>query len=295
MLCGEELLVSQELDFRSLRLLQPPSHFTALDPRAFLYLLASWSWSERLDKLERASKQLSFYEIRDTKSAQQFYKLNDDLHRYRRELDTLNEHVTNMSKNLPVYLEGYLDDFLVIKQRHTASLPDQLKLMLDRTTNLDKFLIDSFQILTSSVNVYESDQSSRQNELSILITVLAFIYVPLTLVTGVFGMNIVQAPNGFVWWSPLVALLVVAAFTGAITMIALKIVKKWRHSKGRGAGRPESLASDDDDDEAHLGRISTWKRATRLIRSKDSVDELEQGRRRNWFGMKATASCQDTP
>lgn len=145
--------------------------------------------------------------------------------------------MTSLSKNLPLYLEGYLDDFLVIKQRHAASLPDQLKHMLDRTKDLDTFLINSFQILTSSVNVYESDQSSRQNELTILITVLAFIYVPLTLVTGIFGMNIVQAPDGFMWWSPLLALLVVVAFTALITKAALKGVKLWRHNEGHRIGR----------------------------------------------------------
>lgn len=144
--------------------------------------------------------------------------------------------------NLPLCLEGYLDEFLVMKQRHTTSLLEQLKLMLNRTKDLDNFLIDSFQILTRSVSVYESDQSSRQNELSISITVLAFIYVPLILVTGIFGMNIVQAPNGFVRWSPLVALLVVVRFTAMITMAALKGVNLWRHDKGPGTGRSKGPA-----------------------------------------------------
>jgi hypothetical protein len=276
-LCGEELLVLQEPSLQPSTLLQPPSNFTALDPRAFLYLLASLSWSERLDKLDKASKQLSFHEIRTTKSAQQFYKLNDDLHSYRKELDTLKEHVTSLSKNLPLYLENYLDDFLVVKQRHTVSLPDQLKLILERAKDLDKFLIDSFQILTSSVSVYESEQSSRQNELSILITVLAFIYVPLTLVTGIFGMNIVQAPSGFVWWSPLVALSVVVAFTAMITMAALKGVKLWRHDKGPGTGRSEGPASGYNDGRA---RLKTWDRATGAT-SKDAVNELGGTRKRH--------------
>ena len=265
---------------------QPPSKFTALDPRAFLYLLASWSCSERLDKLDEASKQLSFHEIRNTKSAQQFYKLNEDLHSYRKELDTLKEHVTILSKNLPLYLEGYLDNFLVVKQRHAASLPEQLKAMLDRTKALDKFMINSFQILTSSVSVYESDQSSRQNELSILITVLAFIYVPLTLVTGIFGMNIVQAPNGFVWWSPLVALVVAVAFTVMMTIAALKGKKLWRRDKRHSEGQ----ASDGNDGEARLDTSSIWERATG-ISSKNDLDELEQGRRTSrWVGMDETQS-----
>lgn len=182
--------------------------------------------------------------------------------------------MTDLSKDLPLYLEGYLDDFLVTRQRHTASLPDQLKLLLERTKDLDKFLIDSFQILTSSVSVYESDQSSRQNELSILITVLAFIYVPLTLVTGIFGMNIVQAPNGFVWWAPLVALLMVVAFTFLITMLALEGVKVWRKHRVRGTGRSGRPASGSNDDEARIGKVSAWERATGLMAWRKRKDNL---------------------
>lgn len=79
-LCGEEVSIPTEWTLRLATIRQPQKRFTALDPRAFLYLIASWTWSERLEKLDRASKQLSFYKIRNTKSARQFYKPNDDLH-----------------------------------------------------------------------------------------------------------------------------------------------------------------------------------------------------------------------
>jgi hypothetical protein len=91
-----------------------------------------------------------------------------------------------------------------------------LREILNRAGKLDKLILGDFQILMSSV-------SARQTRLATGIAVLAFTYVPLTLVTGIFGMNI-KGQDGFVWWAPIVALVAVVSLTVGLLLLALLLL-----------------------------------------------------------------------
>ena len=107
------------------------------------------------------------------------------------------------------------------------------KHILERAKELDELLMQSFQLFMSSMSVQDSHESIRkahesiqQTRRAIMVTVLAFIYVPLTLVaTGIFGINISQASNGFLWWAPLVAFVAVAVFTIPLYLIATRLLE----------------------------------------------------------------------
>jgi len=74
--------------------------------------------------------------------------------------------------------------------------------------------MDSFTLLMSSISVMEAGSIKEQAQQGQMITRLAFLYVPLSFVTGIFGMNVKEI-NGspLPMWVPLAAFLVVSACT----------------------------------------------------------------------------------
>lgn len=69
----------------------------------------------------------------------------------------------------------------------------------------------------------------RQAQRATLLTVLAVIYLPLTLVTGIFGMNIRQIDSDTTeLWTCLVGLAAIAGITTA----GYYGYKYWRHRRG---------------------------------------------------------------
>jgi hypothetical protein len=55
---------------------------------------------------------------------------------------------------------------------------------------LEKFLRDSFALPMSSISVMEAGSINEQAQQGQMITRLTFLYVPLSFVTGIFGMNV---------------------------------------------------------------------------------------------------------
>ena len=61
--------------------------------------------------------------------------------------------------------------------------------------------------------------SAEQARAATRITALAFVYIPLAFVTGIFGMNIrigTEELKGFIWYAPLFTLGVAILFTAAL-------------------------------------------------------------------------------
>lgn len=111
---------------------------------------------------------------------------------------------------------------------------DNLARVLRDAKKLQSFLNDTFQLLMSSISVRDSKLSIIQAELSnqqaalsaaearrsAWLTQLASIYLPLSIVTGIFGMNIKEingSPVKF-WWC-IVILVILIAFTVAIYFV----------------------------------------------------------------------------
>ena len=72
----------------------------------------------------------------------------------------------------------------------------------------------------------EGHESTRQTRLATGIAVLAFVYVPLTLVTGIFGMNI-KGQDGFVSWAPILALEAIVSLTVGVLALARLVLAAW--------------------------------------------------------------------
>jgi magnesium transporter len=66
--------------------------------------------------------------------------------------------------------------------------------------------IDTYRdILTGLLDVYNSTVSNRMNEIMKVLTVFASIFIPLTFLTGIYGMNFAHMPElGWKWSYPLI-------------------------------------------------------------------------------------------
>lgn len=101
---------------------------------------------------------------------------------------------------------------------------EKLQRIQEDAADLQRFLMDSFQLLMSSISVIETQNGLEQNMISTeqaargaKLTQLAFIYVPLSFVTSIFGMNIKEVNDSpLSVWVCFVALVIVAVATALV-------------------------------------------------------------------------------
>lgn len=231
-LCGEQKLPPMYEDYvRSLNGNNDPASprsklYTALDPQAFLLMFSSALWERNLRYLENELNILNIRRLRSTKDMDEMVRINEMLYDFREDLGTLVSQVEHTRTHMPAYLASYYENFPMIRHRHEATYMSpvgHLPEILNRASKLDKLILDDFQILMSSVSVHEGHESTRQTRLATGIAVLAFIYVPLTLVTGIFGMSI-KGQDGFAWWAPILALVAVVLLTVGLLVLALLLL-----------------------------------------------------------------------
>lgn len=178
----------------------------AIDFVTFAYFLSTSLWLDNVRYLYRQVEKIAFKDILKPTMAtnNKLHKHRQDLTLLRREVQTLNawifpkvkEQLESMGEDWPLTPSGRFD------------------LALSESADLERFLIDTFQLLMSSISVLDSQTSILHAQRSTHLTQLATIYIPLSFVTGIFGMNIREI-NGAQppMWSFALAMVVVAAFT----------------------------------------------------------------------------------
>jgi hypothetical protein len=197
----------------------------SLSPETIFHLLASSTWSTHLHMLECKVKRVGFEDIRQPTIA-----INNDLHNQRRDLILLLSQVAITLKWIPPKVNAELE---AIKDHLPAAkyigYPDII--LQDITQNaliLDKLLMDNFSLLMSSIGVLEAESSKEQMRRGHTLTQLAFVYLPISLITSAFGMN-VREINGspLPIWIAAVALLI----TAACTIVVFAVLKWWQQSR----------------------------------------------------------------
>ncbi|OAG04115.1 uncharacterized protein CC84DRAFT_888453 [Paraphaeosphaeria sporulosa] len=191
-----------------------------------LYVISSSLWEANLRFLTTTIRDISFRDLRDPSDS-----TNDKLHDQRQDLDYLRTFVTETLKWYPPTLPSYFLSLPKYDQRHRDHIADNsehpiqnLRRILKDAENLQGFLIDTFQLLMSSVSVRESRLSIEQARLSAeqarrsaWLTQLASVYLPLSVVTGIFGMNLKEISEGPPrWWWAVVVLVVLVVCTVGI-------------------------------------------------------------------------------
>lgn len=199
-----------------------------LHPETFLYLVVSSTWDTQFRSLDQDIKHTGFKEIRKPNTA-----INNKLHDRRQDLVNLQEQVKLAKDWMP---QSVGDQLVAIraaarKEPTYIGLPNQrLQSILERSMSLERFLMDSFKLLISSTSVLEAELATQQGIRAQRLTSLAFVYVPLSFVTGIFGMNVKEI-NG----SPLSVWVVVVAIgvTVVLTAAILVVYARWEKSQIR--------------------------------------------------------------
>ena len=109
--------------------------------------------------------------------------------------------------------------------------------VLEESERVESFLMNTFNMLMSSVSVWAGIVSIQQTQRGTLLTQLAAIYLPISLVTSIFGMNVPgvdKAPA----WSCVVALIIILALTWGLIAI-MRIIPSL--DPGISAGRIEDI------------------------------------------------------
>ena len=164
------------------------------------------------------------------------------MHDMRQDLDELKAAVAETNLHVLPNIKAYFNSFSCITTRREVTYMnpiEHLEVILERATKLEAFLMDSFQLLMSSMSVQDSQMAIEQGRRGQMLTLLAFIYVPFSFVTGIFGMNMKQindsTPEA---WTIGVALVVTIGIT------ALIFLTVWTFSAARGRWKRPMMESD---------------------------------------------------
>ena len=157
----------------------------AIPGRPFLYMLSSSLWESNLTYLTREINRLSLEEVRDPN-----LKINSEMHARRENLIFMKSCLIETIKYVPPEVKDYFQQ--AQSQMRVVNPIQNHDLILEQTLELNNSLTDAFQLLMSSISVRDSQLNIEQSQSAARLTQLAFIYAPLSFVTGIFGMNVRQ-------------------------------------------------------------------------------------------------------
>ena len=198
-----------------------------LAPETLFHLLVTSTVGANLRALERNIRRISFEDIRRPN-----LRINDELHNHRRDILLLLSQIGMTLKWIPQSVNAELQDVEKDTPNKYIGFPDiVLRDIVERAEVLEKFLMDTFSLLMSSISILEAESSKAQAHRGQVLTQLAFIYVPLSFVTGVFGMNVKEI-NG----SPLSVWTAAVALTVTVTCTAVLFgsYKWWKQRQKTG-------------------------------------------------------------
>jgi hypothetical protein len=211
----------------------------AIAPGELLHLISASLHRNNFDAIDEEIKAISFKELRDPAMQTE---ANAKLLTLREALSKLATETADTSKYVPSHVKlFYKKIYDKADARDTLdfhSPVERLAAINKQARELEKFLMDSFQLLMSSISVVETQRAADQAKLSTeqatlsmqqaklsmeqadrtaKLTQLAFVYIPLSFVNSVFGMNIRELSDPVPpIWVCAVTLVVVATATAAI-------------------------------------------------------------------------------
>ncbi|NLC69956.1 MAG: magnesium/cobalt transporter CorA [Desulfuromonadaceae bacterium] len=138
------------------------------------------------------------------------------IHHFRNELGTLRKAVwplreiaANLLRNDFDLIQESIRPFLRDLHDHTIQVIDTIEIYRDSLANL--------------LDLYLSSASHRMNEVMKVLTVIATIFIPLTFIVGVYGMNFHYMPElAWRWGYPLIWLVMVGCVVGMILFFRKK-------------------------------------------------------------------------
>ena len=166
--------------------------------------------------LERISEKIELLEEAVVKSARpkdlsNIHKLKNGVAFLRRSIWPLREMVGSLSRDGSNLIDGKIEPYLRDLYDHTLQITDT---------------IDTFRdMLSGLLDVYLSGLSNRMNETMKVLTIFAAIFIPLTFVAGVYGMNFEFMPELKWRFGYPLTLLIMLAVAGVMLLYFKK--KRW--------------------------------------------------------------------
>ena len=142
---------------------------------------------------------------------QTIHKLKRELIFLRRSVWPLREVVGTLERGEVDFIQSKTTVFLRDVYDHTIQVIDMVETLRDMASGM--------------LDVYLSSVSNRMNEVMKVLTIIATIFIPLTFIAGIYGMNFKYMPELEWRWSyPLLWLLMIGLF---VTMLLFFRKKKW--------------------------------------------------------------------
>jgi magnesium transporter len=140
------------------------------------------------------------------------------IHELKREMIILRKSVWPLREVVSTLGRG---DIPLIKESTGIFLKD----VYDHTIQVIDAVETYRDVLSSMLDLYLSTVSNKMNEVMKVLTIIATIFIPLTFVAGIYGMNFRYMPElGWRWSYPVVWLVIVAL---SLLMLAFFKRKKW--------------------------------------------------------------------
>jgi magnesium transporter len=142
---------------------------------------------------------------------QQLHELKREMIFLRKQVWPMRELLSRLAKEESAFFSETTDVYLRDVYDHTVQVIDTIESFRD--------------MLSGLLDVYLSTASNRMNEVMKLLTVIATIFIPMTFIAGIYGMNFKYMPELQWRWSyPLLWLFLVGLF---VTMVVWFKKKKW--------------------------------------------------------------------
>ena len=140
------------------------------------------------------------------------------IHKLRRDLIFLRKSVWPLREVISCLEKG--ESSLILKSTNVY-----LRDVYDHTIQVMDTVETLRDIISGMLDIYLSSASNRMNEIMKMLTIIATIFIPLTFITGIYGMNFQNMPEiKWLWGYPVVLLGML--IIGIVMVIYFKR-KKW--------------------------------------------------------------------
>lgn len=146
-----------------------------------------------------------------TQTLQNIHDLKRELIFLRKSVWPLREVISNFSK----------EDSSLINEKSQFYIRD----VYDHTIQVIDTIETYRDMVSSMFEIYLSTVSNRMNEIMKVLTVIATIFIPLTFIAGIYGMNFVSMPE--LEWSYAYPIVLISMLTIGIAMILFFRKKEW--------------------------------------------------------------------
>jgi magnesium transporter len=161
------------------------------------------------EKIESVEDDLVTHPVK--KTLQQIQDLKREMLYVRRSVWHLREVLSCLERGESSLISESTQIYFKDVYDHTIQVIDTVEMLRD--------------MLSGMLDIYLSSVSNRLNEVMKVLTIIATIFIPLTFVVGIYGMNFKHMPElEWRWGYPLIWLVMV---TMALTMVAYFKRKKW--------------------------------------------------------------------